>query len=292
MNKKLFLSMLAIFLLFGGTAAYAGKIIKTYKTVRGTTATVEQEEVHKGRIGLTVNGAAVNKPTWYAGATTYVPLRAVSEMLGASVNYNSDTQSADIILKSGDSPQKNLDVLKVYSDLSYSLMSTEGITDLFFMYQTLIREAPGEIDYYGTRETLDFLIQEYDTLIDIYNAQVDMSNASLANAERKGVLTEPDNNLFIDTMDELSLALKELGLSILVIDKYYYQELSSYEQAFTHLSNSFSHQRTADDIILDGLSNYHSLTQNYNSSRVSASENKNVKAPIFEKREKYKPYKK
>lgn len=292
MNKRLLFSLLAIFLLFGGTAAYAGKIIKTYKTVRGTTATVEEEEIHKGRIGLTVNGTVVNKPTWYAGATTYVPLRDVSEMLGASVNYNSDTQSADIILKSGGSSPQNLNVLKVYSDLSYSLMSTEGITDLFFMYQTLIQEAIGEIEYYGSRETLDFLIQEYDTLIEIYNTQVDMSNASLANAETKGVLTASDNSLFIDTMDELSFALEELGLSILVVDKYYYQELSSYEQAYTHLSNSFNHQRTADDIILDGLTNYHSLTQNYNPSRVSASENKNVKAPTFEKREKYKPYKK
>ncbi|MBT2641698.1 hypothetical protein J7I80_05645 [Bacillus sp. ISL-41] len=286
MNKKIILSVLILFLI-GGTAAYAGQVIKTYKTVRGTTATIEAEEVHKGRIGLTVNGAKVNKPTWYAGATTYVPLRDVAEMLGATVNYNSNTQSADIVAKAGGSSQKDLETLKVYSDLSYSLMGTEAITDLFFAYQTIFPLAIGEIEANSTREELDYIIEQFDTMIEVYNGQVDVSNASLDSAQALGVLKQEDVDLFVDAMEQLSLALDELELAIIEIDKYYYGEVTDYEQAFVHLNNSLDYQKAADDLIFEGLTNYHTLTQNYNSATISAAGKNHAQAPSFHKREKY-----
>ena len=79
-----------------GIGVYAGTIIDSYKTIRGNTATVEEEQIHKNRIGITVNGQPINQDTWYANGVTYAPLRDVAETVGASVNYNSTTQSANI----------------------------------------------------------------------------------------------------------------------------------------------------------------------------------------------------
>lgn len=81
------------------SGVYAGTVIKSYKTPRGNMATVEKMDMHKGRVGLTINGEKILKETLYISSTTYVPLRAVSEMLGAEVVYNNKTMAADITLE-------------------------------------------------------------------------------------------------------------------------------------------------------------------------------------------------
>ena len=61
---------------------------------------MEQENIHKNRIGITVNGKEIKPDTWYANGVTYAPIREVANMLGASVEYNGTTQSADIVTES------------------------------------------------------------------------------------------------------------------------------------------------------------------------------------------------
>ncbi|MFJ7891375.1 hypothetical protein ACIQYL_25435 [Lysinibacillus xylanilyticus] len=48
----------------GGVSVDAGPIIERYKTPRGNIATVESENVHKNRIGITVNGKKLTNETW------------------------------------------------------------------------------------------------------------------------------------------------------------------------------------------------------------------------------------
>jgi hypothetical protein len=99
-KKRVLISTLGVCLLSGSIGVYAGTIIERYKTPRGNIATVEKENVHKNRIGITVNGEPIKTQTWYSNSVTYAPLREVATMLGASVNYNSETMSADIVTKS------------------------------------------------------------------------------------------------------------------------------------------------------------------------------------------------
>lgn len=98
LSKKILVGTVGACLLSGGIGVYAGTVIESYKTPRGNIATVEQENVHKNRIGITVNGKVIKQDTWYANSATYAPLRAVAESLGATVNYNAQTMSADIVL--------------------------------------------------------------------------------------------------------------------------------------------------------------------------------------------------
>lgn len=96
MKKTVLAGFLGVSLLFGGAGVYAGTLIDQYKTNRGTTATVEREDIHKNRIGIEVNGKAIKTDSWYANGVTYIPLREVSNLLGATVDYNTSTQTAKI----------------------------------------------------------------------------------------------------------------------------------------------------------------------------------------------------
>ncbi|GEM_PF-2422291 len=98
MYKKILVSVMALGLF--STGVYAGTVIGQYKTPRGNFATIEKEEIHKNRIGITVNGKKVDSNSWYSEEEkTFVKLRDVAEMLGAEVVYNEKTMSADIITK-------------------------------------------------------------------------------------------------------------------------------------------------------------------------------------------------
>lgn len=97
LRNKIIIGALGISLFSGTAGVYAGTAIEMYKTARGNIATVEPENVHKNRIGITINGKEIKQDTWYADGVTYAPIREVANMLGASVEYNSATQSADII---------------------------------------------------------------------------------------------------------------------------------------------------------------------------------------------------
>lgn len=94
MLKKVLFAVLALSLF--GSGVLAGTVVKQYKTPRGNIATVEKMDVHKGRVGLVVNGEVINEQTWYADSVTYVPLRSVAQMLGAKVEYNNETMTAEI----------------------------------------------------------------------------------------------------------------------------------------------------------------------------------------------------
>lgn len=96
MKKRAIAGFLSVGILFGGAGVYAGTVIDQYQTNRGTTAVVEREDIHKNRIGVEVNGKTVKTDTWYANGVSYVPLREVSNLLGANVDYNQANQSAKI----------------------------------------------------------------------------------------------------------------------------------------------------------------------------------------------------
>lgn len=92
--KAALATSLAVSLFTGGV--YAKDIVNQYKTPRGNVVAVEEMEMHVDRVGLTVNGKQVKKSTLYKNSVTYVPLREVTELLGAEVKYNPTTWSADI----------------------------------------------------------------------------------------------------------------------------------------------------------------------------------------------------
>lgn len=141
--KKIVAGTLAL-TLFGGACVYAGTIIDRYKTPRGNIATVETENVHKNRIGITVNGQSVTADTIYFNNTTYAPIRDVATMLNASVNYNNQTMSADILIAN-----ELLDLFGIKLNKEYLIATSSYTSSTFKMtvfnptsneFEGLIRE--------------------------------------------------------------------------------------------------------------------------------------------------------
>ncbi|GLY12193.1 stalk domain-containing protein [Pseudobacillus badius] len=134
MKKKLLGKIAVCTLAFSlfGSGVYAGTVIKSYKTPRGDIATVEKEEIHKNRIALEVDGKKVKKSTLYLNQTTYVPLKDAAQILGAEVNYDSKTMTAQI---KSISPHNGQKVIKK-SQLPYTI--TDKTNDGYHMVVTIL----------------------------------------------------------------------------------------------------------------------------------------------------------
>ena len=84
---RVFVPLRGVFEKLGASVVYAGGVINANGNGRTISLKIGSNQA-------TVNGAAstIDTPPFIVGATTYVPLRFVSEALGAGVNYDSTNQ--------------------------------------------------------------------------------------------------------------------------------------------------------------------------------------------------------
>lgn len=75
-----------------------------------------------------VNGQTVNSNNLLYNGTTYLPLRAVSEALGANVNYIKETQTADITLNAPKTNSNAIDYASI--DIASVYIEFEQLSDL------------------------------------------------------------------------------------------------------------------------------------------------------------------
>lgn len=145
MKKGVFITILSLCLVFGGLGVYAGTVIKSYKTIRGNIATVEREDIHKNRIGLVVDGKNVKSDSWYANGVTYIPLREVSTLLGASVTYDSATQSARLTSNNGQQTTPSTDLSQTINKITVKIDKVLQDSDSLKIYVTYINGTNEEI---------------------------------------------------------------------------------------------------------------------------------------------------
>ncbi len=84
---RVFVPLRGVFEKLGASVVYAGGVINANGNGRAISLRI-------GSTAATVNGSShpVDTPPFIVGATTYVPLRFVSEALGAGVNYDAANQ--------------------------------------------------------------------------------------------------------------------------------------------------------------------------------------------------------
>lgn len=75
------------------------------------------------QVRVYVNGMRINEEAILYNSLTYVPLRAVSESLGANVSWDADTHSANVTFSEDDA------IAKVVSDVSSSVVTIIGNYD-------------------------------------------------------------------------------------------------------------------------------------------------------------------
>ena len=165
MKKRAIAGFLGVGLLFGGVGVYAGTFIDQYTTARGTVATVEQEEIHKNLVAIKVDGKQVQTDTWAANGVTYIPLREVSNLLGANVEWNQSTQSAIITSRSTQpTPIPSSGLTQTINGVTVQIDKVVQDSDSLKIYVTYINNTNEEI---SSAESLSKIVangtqQEYD----------------------------------------------------------------------------------------------------------------------------------
>lgn len=153
--KKIFLTLLATTFIFSNTfTAFAS----------------EQITVDRNKVQIYANGNKINSDNFLYKGTTYVPLRAVSENMGSTVNYIDSTKSVAVYSNEADYIERILCGFYVYNIERYSNM----IISTFGAYQPT--DNITNDNYLKMLETYDEIVTLCNTLNDsvkgTQNAQV------------------------------------------------------------------------------------------------------------------------
>ncbi len=137
MKKKVLVSILVICLILSSVSVYANSLWQTIDVLfNGMT--------------IKVNGQTVQADNILHNGTTYLPLRALSQALGANVEYVDETKTAEITMHANteisqsdiDSRTKIvLDVSRIYIQLyevADSIESLASVSDLYYNYLDIL----------------------------------------------------------------------------------------------------------------------------------------------------------
>ncbi|WP_078410308.1 stalk domain-containing protein [Priestia abyssalis] len=256
MKKKLIAGIAGISLLSGGIGVYAGEVIKSYKTPRGNIATVEQENIHKNRIGLTVNGEEIKQPTWYHDQEkTYVPLRAVSEALGAKVNYNQETMSADITLKTTNDLKAYGNFLALYGDYRTVTRDIHNLHDN--LLNAAIRLNNGDsAQYIVTSSDFKSIKTQLDNLMININAVVKSSSVN-------GFYTVNEENQISLILDNIDNAMSEYEKVFSMLDNFAQTGNIDTQSYITKNDYAVSFARKAADLAEQNFSRVENMINSY-----------------------------
>ena len=274
LGKKILIGTLMTTLMAGGVAS-AGKVIGQYKTPRGNIATVEQEKVHKNRIGIRVNGKAVKKDTWYhESGVTLIPLREVSELLGAKVSYNTKTMNADITLPKGTTAQ-DVNNLKTYSQLYKMHDDVEWLSSELYRIMDRFFLALFDFTDKGSTDLLESLLEDMNSYIDYYNEVLLPGYSQLVEKEKSStVISAADKEQLSNELSLSSSILQNYAQGIEKAMNYIaYGNESDLEAATGFLTKAYEDNVNLNNAIIDAKDNVYSRTQNYSggTSKVSVS---------------------
>jgi hypothetical protein len=285
-KKKVLVGTIGLTLFTSG--AMAGTVIQSYKTPRGNIATVEREDIHKNRIGITVNGQKVKKDTWYSNDVTYAPLRDVSEILGAEVNYNSKTMSADIIFEGYS--QKDISHIKSVNKLNQTIGFTHDINNRFsdFVYSLIL--AFTNILANDVDDGILNAIDQLNESISLYNTTIDYINIRQDEVREAGYLTQNDIDQANEILNNIYYSIEEYKLGIENMINFLETNNNVYVDKFAiHSSKGQDYALKASSLTLDAQRYYFGEIENYsnNNARVSTASDL-----IFPEYKKIIPYKK
>lgn len=184
----------------------------------GASASVNGDYKGNPIVQVRVNGNVLSPevPAQIVDGSTLLPLRAVSEALGADIKWNPDSYSVDVSAKgNGADPQADLERVKLYSKvadhyrrLGLLLEMAAGISDrLNNTYLAIERNAK-------VNEQLDKSVDYVNTVLDTYNAFLQPNEEVIAAAAAYNVDITDTRTMLNDA--KASLELYKSSLSALV----------------------------------------------------------------------------
>lgn len=224
------------------------------------------------QINLVVNGKAVTDvEAKVIDGSTYVPLRAISEMLGAEVGYDSATKTAIInthqskeqVSIKDDSAQveqlkKDIETIKLYSKIANHyrmlLVTDDSISDIGTQMSFSFNYI-----YQNLQNPLDNAYDQIDFAIKMYNESLDSTNKLIAEASANGIDISNINTVLnhqFDTIDKYKLAYEKLN-------SFYIQQTDDNYSSFSmQQKEAFEEGVKGRSLALKGYFNFYNKTQN------------------------------
>lgn len=279
-KKKVLIGTIGLSLFTSG--AFAGTVIKSYKTPRGNVATVEKEDVHKNRIGITVNGQKVEKDTWFSNGVTYAPLRDVSEILGTEVSYNSKTMSADITFKGYD--QTDISYIKSINKLNQTISSTDHMNNTLSGFWYSLNLAFSGILINNTVDELSNTIDNLNGTITRYKTTTDYITRHQMEIREEGFLTQKDIDLTMGILTNLTNSIEQYKLGIENLKKYYETKKPIYVDNYKdHNVKGQNFALEAGSLTFDAKLYYFEAIENYSKIKTRVSTASLLMIPEYKK---------
>lgn len=150
-------------------------------SVMATSSAAKQIMVDQNRVSLFVNGVALNADNFIYNGTTYVPIRAVSDALGANVRYDAAKDRADIT-KQGDSVAMARKLLGSKIDSFINVNGFEIISIITSnLYTTLSEENKKRLESLFSSLEWDMIL--IDGICETYLKDDNEAQTALANAQ-------------------------------------------------------------------------------------------------------------
>jgi hypothetical protein len=216
-----------------------GADVKWDNSTRSITATKEKTTVYLkiGSKDAKVNGTTVkiDVPAKVINGSTMVPIRFVSESLGADVKWDANASAVMI--------ESSTKTLKFYSNVSNHYETMETVGELFIDYDLgMLTLAVDEMLFFGTNTYLKSAKEYHNINLKAYNALISPTNAMINSGKNYSQNLSSMNSILRDY--EQSLAYYD--------DALFYLESFYYSGSDSDFDRFLNNRSVAFDYALDG----------------------------------------
>jgi hypothetical protein len=233
-----------------------GADVEWDNATRSITATKEKTTVYLkiGSKQAKVDGKSVtiDVPAKIINGSTMVPIRFVSESLGAEVKW--DAAASAVLIES------STKTIKFYSEVSNHYETLETYGDLLVSYRNFLDIAVDEIFFFDTRNTLDTAIKYYDQNVDAYNNLINPTNSMIS----KGRSFNQDLNDMNNILKDYKTSLEHYADAIYYLEQYYYSNSNSdFDNYLDSHGDAFDYALNGSTTSNDGYMEFYNKLQSY-----------------------------
>jgi hypothetical protein len=254
--RKFVLTILFVFLFSG--VALAGS--STYEGYPIINVTVDGKLVQSDVPGIAVNG------------TTLVPLRAVSESMGANISYDSVTKTAIINTNQSLAPnhdnstqidqfKSDIEKIKLYSKISEHYRKLMVLSDIITGISTSLDLAVDDIKLNNSLKSLNKTNDEIiNQVIDNYNSILKPTEELMNEANKMGLDISDINKILLSYYDALDYYEAS---AIFLYDFYYDGKKEDFDKYLANNDDGFTTAMEGSSIALDGYYKFYNKLQDY-----------------------------
>jgi Copper amine oxidase N-terminal domain len=233
-----------------------GAEVKWDNATQSITATKEKTNIYLklGSKQAKVDGKSVtiDVPAKAINGSTMVPIRFVSESLGAEVKWDASASAVRI--------ESSTKTLKFYSNVSHHYETLETFGEIVVDHRIILGLAYDEFSLFGTRNTLNTAMDRYDDIVGAYNNLLTPTNTMIQN----GRIYNQDLSDMNSILNDYKTSLEHYADSIYYLERYYYSNSSNdFNNYLDSRGYGFDYALEGSSKANDGYMEFYNKLQSY-----------------------------